>query len=125
MVPSAPVLGEPVSLLKLVVNCDDYEGKEVTVNGAGSFGFEDHRICPTKEFLDSDSMSCLWLTTDGVFSGEVVDRLARRVKRGASLTIDATVSCKERGHLAMGAGGLVKISLVVDRDKSRVLWERR
>jgi hypothetical protein len=111
------------SVLAIALDCQRFDGQQVTLIGAISLGFEDHSLCPTPEFLDMDPVSCLWLTTGERLTDELLHRVAEGLERGDPVVIDGTVSCASRGHMSLSGGSLREITLIASNRTGFVLWD--
>lgn len=111
-----------ISILEIVLNCARFDGREVTVLGAVALEFENQTVCPTKEFLEADTLNCLWLITDESWPKNEVERVTKTITRGDYLVIDGTVSC-DRGHLSLYGGELRRITTIIHHSESKILWD--
>jgi hypothetical protein len=107
----------PISLIRLVAGCNEFEGRTVMTIGYASFVFENFSLCPSPELSQHDPASCFWLTSDekGI-PHEQLKKLEEWNKTWVS--IEAKVRCSEYHY----AGSLEEIGLIVEHEKGKVLW---
>jgi hypothetical protein len=120
---NSPEVPKHVPILEIILNCPRFDGREVTVLGAVALEFENQTVCPTKEFLEADTLNCLWLSTDESWPQNEVGRVTRAISRGDYLVIDGRVSCNDRGHLSLYGGTLHQITLLIHESRSEILWD--
>ena len=115
--PTRPFATPAVSIIRLVADCDKFDGQSVLTTGYGSFDFENHTVCVSAELGRVDPQNCLWLKADD--EGIALKQL-RALKRwsGRWIKVEAKVSCSD----SLYAGTLEAIQFIVECDKGRVLW---
>jgi hypothetical protein len=111
-----------VPILKIALNCDELDGRRVTIMGAVSISFEQKAICPTEEFLASDLLNCLWLAADDALRAEELEKIGSRLRPGTSTIVSGKVSCTNRGLGGLYGGAIEGITLIVDASEDKVLW---
>ncbi len=111
-----------VPLLSVALDCAEFHDQAVVVTGAVRVKFEEQTICPTREFLDGDSLHCLWLRVDEVMDLAALAALESRTAEAPYMMVEGTVSCEHRGHLSMWGGSLRSITLIVDEALSEIVW---
>lgn len=114
---------EHVSILEIALDCAPLDGREVTLIGALSLGFESQALCPTSEFLDADRLSCLWLAVDDTWTAEDLARTQEKLTPGTYVMVDGTVSCEDRGFGDLYGASLHRITWIVVDATGEVLWE--
>lgn len=104
-----------VSIIRLIAACSEFEGKHVMTTGFAQFEFENFKICPSSEIVDT--ASCFWLRAgeNGIPDQELGDL---KNESGAFVTIEARVGCSKYLY----SGYLDQIQLIVELETGRVLW---
>lgn len=104
-----------VSIIRLIAACSEFEGKHVMTTGFAQFEFENFKICPSSEIVDT--ASCFWLRAgeNGISDQELGDL---KDESGTFVTIEARVGCSKYLY----SGYLDQIQLIVELKTGRVLW---
>lgn len=104
-----------VSIIRLIAVCSEFEGKHVMTTGFAQFEFENFKICPSSEIVDTTS--CFWLRAgeDGIPDKELVDL---KDESATFVTIEARVGCSKYLY----SGYLDQIQLIIEVETGRVLW---
>lgn len=104
-----------VSIIRLIAACSEFQGKHVMTTGFAQFEFENFKICPSSEIVDT--ASCFWLRAgeNGIPDQELGDL---KDESRAFVTIEARVGCSKYLY----SGYLDQIQLIVELETGRVLW---
>jgi hypothetical protein len=92
-----------VSIVKLIVQPERYQGKRVQVVGFVDFAFEGNHICLSE---GSGGRDCLWVDVEGMKDPGF--------RRGWA-SIEGTFDAEARGHFACCAGTLTNITSIRKR----------
>lgn len=100
---------EPVSLIQLIENPEEYHGKLVRVIGVSRIEFESDGIWFTKEHYDQNVyMNSLWMEPD--YDSLGVTRQQLEQFNGKYVLVEGVFNKNNHGHLGMYSGALEDIS---------------
>jgi len=102
-----------VSLVQLIGNPEQFEGKPVRVVGAFRLEFEGNAVCLHADDVRARiSKNCLWISLDYkklASTEEVLSSL-----NGHYVLLEGTFTAKQRGHFGMYSGSLEGVWRVTD-----------
>jgi hypothetical protein len=96
---------EDVSLIALIANPGDYDGKRVRVHGFLNLEFEGNALYVGKDSFDAAIFDAVWIERP-----RSLGTAQARALSGRYALVEGTFNAKERGHMGAFAGSLERIS---------------